>query len=360
LEYIKEINITEAIIHVLDNNADEPILNEYALDLDEEKHDFLLKHIQRCLKDEELKYGVFTKERSIVKDLSQEYLNGENNLLAVSKELAKQMFILMRSKGSIPSCDLVVVSFTTEFGPILGIFKMDYIKNYVHTIDFVDNKLGIDIVSQITGLPGSSQRIQKCAFLKPIRVENSFDLMVIDKGPKNKGSKNNESGNGEAANDENQDDGSNYFIDEFLGCIIIDNERDVTKSFVKAAEKFTQNNFAENAEKAEAVRSTIKRKLREEENIDVKELSEQIFPENEEHKEKFIEFIAEQGIAENISLDKEWIDKKLKRVRLKIDKDIDLYVDAETYHDDSRFEIQRNGDGTINMVIKHVSNYVEK
>jgi len=345
LEYIKEININEAIIHVLDNNADEPILNEYALDLDEEKYNFLLKHIQRCLKDEELKYGVFKIDHNIVKDLAQEYLNGENNLLVVSKELAKQMFVLMRSMGSIPSCDLVVVSFSTEFGPILGIFKMDYIKNYVHTIEFVDNKLGIDIVSQVTGLPGSSQRIQKCAFLKPIRNENKFDLMVIDKKSKNK---------------ENEENNSNYFINNFLGCSIIDNERDVTKNFVKAAEKFTQNTFAENAEEAEAVRSGIKRKLREEDNIDVRELSELLFPENNDNKEKFVEFIAKQGISESISLDKEWIDKKLKRVRLKIDKDIDLYVDEETYHDNSRFEIQRNGDGTINMVIKHVSNYVEK
>ena len=349
MEYIKEVNINEAIIHVLDNNADEPILNEYALDLDEEKYNFILKHIQKCLKDEDLKYGVFTPESNIVKDLSQQYLNGENNLLAVSKELAKQMFILMRSKGDIPSCDLIVVSFNTEFGPILALFKMDYIKNYVHTIEFVDEKLGIDIVPQFTGLPGSSQRIQKCAFIKPIRDENSFDLMVIDKRSKTKES-----------NNENQENNSNYFVDDYLGCTIVDNERDVTKKFVKAAEKFTQNTFTENADEAEVVRSTIKRKLREEDNIDVKELSQQIFPENNENKEKFVEFIAQQGICENISLDKEWIDKKLKRVRLKIDKDIDLYVNEETYHDDSRFEIQRNGDGTINMVIKHVSNYVEK
>lgn len=355
MEYIKEVNINEAIIHVLDNNADEPILNEYALDLDEEKYNFLLKHIQKCLKDEDLKYGVFNSERNIVKEISQEYLNGENNLLVVSKELARQMFILMRSKGNIPSCDLIIVSFTTEFGPILGIFKMDYIKHYVHTIEFVDDKLGIDIVPQFTGLPGSSQRIQKCAFLKPIRDENNFDLMVIDKKSKKKESKDNESNDNQS-----QGYGSNYFINNYLGCTIVENERDVTKNFVRAAEKFTQNTFAENADEAEGVRSTIKRKLREEDNIDVKELSEQIFPENNETKEKFVEFIAEQGISQNISLDKEWIDKKLKRVRLKIDKDIDLYVNTETYHDNSRFEIQRNGDGTINMVIKHVSNYVEK
>jgi hypothetical protein len=354
LEYIKEVNINEAIIHVLDNNADEPILNEYALDLDEEKYSFLLKHIQRCLRDEELKYGVFNQEKNIVKDLAGEYLNGENNLLVVSKGLAREMFTLMRSKGSIPSCGLVVVAFTTEYGPILGIFKMDYIKNFVHTIQFVDDKLGIDIVPQFTGLPGSSQRVQKCAFIKPVREENTFDLMVIDKKSKNRESE-------EYKEDEEYKEfGANYFVNNYLGCTIVDNERDVTKSFVKAAEKWTQNNFPENADKAEAVRSTIKRKLKEEDSIDVRELSEQMFPQNHDTKEKFVEYIAEQGISENIKLDKEWIDKKLKRVRLKIDKDIDLYVDEETYHDNSRFEIQRNGDGTINMVIKHVSNYVEK
>lgn len=354
MEYIKEVNINEAIIHVLDNNADEPILNEYALDLDEEKYSFLLKHIQRCLRDEELKYGVFNQEKNMVKDLADEYLNGENNLLVVSKGLAREMFTLMRSKGSIPSCGLVVVAFTTEYGPILGIFKMDYIKNFVHTIQFVDDKLGIDIVPQFTGLPGSSQRVQKCAFIKPVREENTFDLMVIDKKSKNRESE-------EYKEDEEYKEfGANYFVNNYLGCTIVDNERDVTKSFVKAAEKWTQNNFPENADKAEAVRSTIKRKLKEEDSIDVRELSEQMFPQNHDTKEKFVEYIAEQGISENIKLDKEWIDKKLKRVRLKIDKDIDLYVDEETYHDNSRFEIQRNGDGTINMVIKHVSNYVEK
>ena len=67
----------------------------------------------------------------------------------------------------------------------------------------------------------------------------------------------------------------------------------------------------------------------------------------------------QNGIKE-VSVDKAWVEKKLKRVRLKIDKDIDLYINEETYHDNSKFEIQRNGDGSINMIIKHVINYIEK
>lgn len=349
MEYIKEINIVEAIIHILDNNAEEPILNEYKLELNDEIYKFLFKHVERCLRDDELKYAIFNQERNIVKDLSQEYLNGENNLLEVSKEMARQLFILMKSKGNIPSCDLIAVSISTEYGPILGILKMDYIKNFTHKIDFLENKIGINIIPELTGLPVSSQRIQKCAFIKPIRDEQNFNLMVIDK----------KSG----SNKDNEDYGSNYFISNYLGCSIVNNERDVTKKFVSAAENFARNNFKEDAINAETLRSTIKRKLKEEDSIDVKVLSEDLFNDAKDAKEvqqEFIQYVTKQGVTENINVDKEWVEKKLKRKRLKIDKDIYIYINDEAYHDDNRFEIHSNGDGSINMVIKHVMNYTEK
>ncbi|MCY6356819.1 nucleoid-associated protein [Clostridium sp. ZS2-4] len=345
MEYINEITINEAVVHILDNNSEEAILNEYKLDLNEEIYAFLNKHIQKCLKDEELKYAVFNKERNVIKDISQEFLYGENDLLEVSKEIASQMFLLMRSKGNIPSCDLVVLSISTEYGPLLGILKMDYIKNYVHTVDFVDNKIGINIIPQFAGLPASGQRLQKCTFIKPMKEENHFDLMVIDKQTKNKNS---------------EEYGSNYFISNFLGCTVIDNERDKTKSFVQAAEKWTRTNLKENAEAQESVRTAIKKKLREEDEFDVKAVAEELFQGETETKQNFVEFVKEQGGVENVAVDREWVEKKFKRIRLKIDKDIDLYINEEAYYDNSRFEIIRNGDGSINMIIKHISNYTEK
>lgn len=344
MEYIKEIHINEAVLHILDNNSEEPVLNEYTIELNEEIYKFLLRHIERCIKDEELKYAVFNEERNIVKDLSQEYLNGENNLLEVSKELARQMFKIMKSKGNIPSCDLMVVSISTEYSPMIGIMKMDYVKNYTHSIDFIDDKIGINIVPQFTGLPASSQRIQKCAFIKPIREGQKFNLMVIDK----------------SSNKEKDEYGSNYFISDYLGCSIISNERDMTKAFVSAAENWTRNKLKEDASSQEIVRSTIKKKLKEEEHIDIKALSEDLFKDQFEAQQDFIQFVSASGVEDRVPVDKEWVSKKLKRVRLKIDKDIDLYINEETYNDESRFEIQRNGDGSINIVIKHVLNYIEK
>lgn len=344
MQYINEVSINEAVIHVLDNNSNEVVFDDIGLVLSDETYEYILKHVRKCLKDEELKYAVFNSERNLTKELSQEYLSGKSGLIPVSKELASQLFIIMKSKGNIPSCDLLVVSISTEYGPMIAILKMDYVKNYTHSIDVVEDKVGINIVPQFVGLPSSGQRIQKCAFIKPLREDNKFDLMVIDKQPKK----------------EDEDYGSNYFIGNYLGCTVINNERDLTKSFVKAAEKWTQNNLKDNADEAEKIRSSIKRKLKEDDTINVDKLSQEIFNGNEEVSKNFSQFVKEQGVQEKVDVDKQWVETKLNRIRLKIDKDIDIYINTEAYNDSSRFEITRNGDGTINMVIKQVRNYIEK
>jgi len=346
MEYINDINIQEAVIHIVDSSADEPVLNEYSLELNEDIYSFLYRHLEKCFKDEELKYGVFNPERNIVKEVVQDYLNGiDDNLIALSQELARQLFIIMKTNVNIPACDLIIVSLVTDQGPMIGILKMDYVKNFTHQVEFIENKIGIDIVPQSAGLPASSQRIQKAAFIKPIRENQRYDLLVIDKQKKSK---------------DEDEYGANYFISNFLGCSIISSERDMTKTFLKATENWTRSNIVEDADKAERIRTTVKAKLKDEEKINIEELSKELFKEEPQIKNDFATFVKSHGLEDEIAIDKQWVEKKLKRVRLKIDKDIDLYINEEAYHDGSRFEIQRNGDGSINMIIKHVINYIEK
>lgn len=351
MDYINDININEAVIHILDSNGVEPILNEYKLDLDEDTYKFLYKHIEKCLKDDELKYARFNEERNIVKEIVQDYLNGvDNNLINISKELARQLFSILKGNINIPSCDLIVASIITDQGPMIAILKMDYVKNFTHQVEFVDDKIGIGIVPQVAGLPGSGQKIQKAAFIRPIREDDTYNLMILDKQKKSK---------------DEDEYGTNYFINSFLGCAVITNERDMTKTFLKATESWTRKNFANDAVKAESIRTAIKGKLKDEDMVNIDELSHELFSHelfsNEPAaKEEFSKFVKSQGLEEDIHIDKTWIEKKLKRVRLKIDKSIDLYIDEETYHDNSKFEIQRNGDGSINIIIKHVINYIEK
>ena len=342
MEYVNDININNAVIHVLDTNADEPVLNEFSLDLDEDKYRFIYKHVEKVLNDDDLKYGVFNPERNIVKEVVQDYLNGvDDDLINLSKELASQLFLIMKGNVNIPIGDLIVVALITDQGPMIGILKMDYVKNFVHDVQFVDNKIGIDIVQQSTGLP--SGKIIKAAFIKPIREDEKYNLMILDRHrPKN-----------------DDEYGRNYFTQNFLGASIVTNERDSTKYFMSYSEAFIRRSV-EDAGIAEEARRAIKDMLLENDEINIDDVSKEIFNNDSELSESYATDLKMKLGTEEVQVDERFVSKKLKRVRLNIDKEIDLYLNNDAYRDASKFEVVRNGDGTINLVVKNVRNYIEK
>ncbi len=135
MDKIRDISINEAVLHVLDNNSDEPILNNYKIALTDEVYKFILSHIERILKDNDLKYAIFKESSTAIRETSQDYLNGQIDLLEASNCIANNLFSFMKSDINIPSCNLFVVSISTEYGPMLGILKLDYIRQYTHEID---------------------------------------------------------------------------------------------------------------------------------------------------------------------------------------------------------------------------------
>ncbi|MBS6503518.1 MAG: nucleoid-associated protein [Clostridium sp.] len=345
MEYINDINIQSAVMHVLDSEGDEPILNEYELGLNESTYRYLDKHIERCLKDEELEYARFNDEGNIITEVVQDYLGGkEPSLINTSKEIAKVLFRIMKSNTKIPSCNLITIHLLTDRGPMIGILKMDYVRNFTYKVDFVDNKTGIDL-TQAIGLPAKNQKIKKAAFIKPLRENNKYDLLVIDKHRKNKSAE--------------EEYGANYWIENFLDCKTIKSERDVTKIFIRSTKGWIESNTIENPARAEEIRSKIRTTLKEEEVINIDELADKLF-DKESDKESFSNYIKRNDLEDEITIDKKYIEDKLKKIRIKIDNDIELRIDSEAYQDLSKFEIQRKEDGRINMVLKNIEYYIEK
>lgn len=341
--YVNDVSINEAVIHILDNNSNSVVFNELELTLNDETYEYILKHIRKCLKTDSLKYAFFSSKNEKIKGLSESYFNSKKSLIEISKEFAQELFSIMKSNRSIHSCDLLVVSISTEFGPMIALLKMDYVKNYIHSIDVVDqDKTGISIIPQLVGLPQGGNKIQKCAFIKPVRDGNEFDLMVIDKQP--------------SKSDEMY--GSSYFLD-FLGCYVVNNERDLTMNFSKTAERWIEQNLKDNAPAAESIRSEIKNELNNKDTININKLSEKILGENDEAKESFVSFMEAQNIKNNIDIDRDWVIKKDKR-KIIIDKDIEIFINQDTYNDKSRFEIKENDDVSLTFLIKKVRNYIEK
>ncbi|MDQ0150698.1 nucleoid-associated protein [Eubacterium multiforme] len=339
MEYIYDINVNEAVIHVLDTNAGEPLLTEYLLDLSENNYKYIYKEIERCLKNEELKYAKFNEGRSIIKEVTRDYLNAnEDNLVNISKDIARQMFAIMNGNVNIPSCDLIVASITTDQGPMIAVLKVDHTNNFIHKIDYINNKICVQIASESVGINKSS----KAAFIKPLRENENYNLMVLDKQRKTK----------------NEDEyGANYFINNFLDCSIVANERDNTKAFLKASENWIRGYLSDSPDQATSIRDKIRTALKEDEAINVDGFVESNIP--KDYKENFKMTVLKR-VEDEFKIDKTYVEKKLRRIRLKIDNGIDVYIDDDSYNDKSKFEIVRNGDGTVNIVLKHVRNIIEK
>ncbi len=343
MEYINDININQAVIHILDRNAAEPVLNEFTLELNEEVYKFLLKHIERCLKDDELKYAKFKQGTNLVKETVQGYLNIiDDEFIGLSKNLAKQLFAIMQMDESIDSCDLIIVSLTTDQGPMVGILKLDYVKNFTHEIQFIDEKIGVGIVQQTAGLPGSAQKIEKAAFIKPFREHDLFNLYVLDKKKRTK---------------EDSELGINYFVADYLYSTLITNERDNTKSFINNSETWIRKNV-QSAEDQQKIRDSFKNKVIEEDIINIEEVAKEVLKEPGA-ADNFKVYMA-GSCEEEFGVDKTYVEKKVKKVRLNIDREIDLYISNAAYNDQDKFDIVPNGDGSVNMIIKNVMSYIEK
>lgn len=341
---IEYVNIEKAIVHILDKNSDSPILAEVEQEINEEIDEFLAKHIIKSLKDDDNRKAKFIRQNSIVKDCSIDLLS-EENFIEKSKEIANHMFKIMKNNNNISSADLVICMFSAEKSKYIGILKLDYQKSYIHEIDYIDDIFQVRIIPQDIGLPGINQKLQKCAFIREFNEENSYDMLILDKQSYSQNS-----------------DVAQFFTENFLECEIIVDNRDKTKILKSTVEKWARKNLKDDFEKAIEIRGEVNNTLKSEDKVDVKKISEEVFKDDYELKENFMVNIKDKGINPNESfeVDQNWVNKKMKKKNLKTDTGLEIKGDFDVFDDSGKFQMKRNGDGTVDLIVKNVRNIVQR
>ena len=308
---ISEFEIEESIVHILDVNCDEPILNDKCLDLlDSDMKTFLIKHIEKILKDEELFEGRFCEVSSFL-DGVEKFFNSSLDLIEISKEMSINFFDVMKQINSSSSFDLLFLKLSTDVGSAICMIKLDYIKNYVHKIDYIENKIQIDIVPQFVSFSSAVQKINKgTIFLK--NLNGYIDLFYIDGKSKDVLEK------------------EDYFVKDFLNCIKISSNYEKTKNLISTSEKWARKNIKDDAEMAFLMRESLRDKLINEDDLNINKVAKDIFKDDSESMDDFVSFMESNGVNGNLTVDKDYVNKKYERSRLKIDKDIDLYIDKDS------------------------------
>ncbi|ENY99352.1 hypothetical protein HMPREF1092_03238 [Clostridium thermobutyricum] len=337
---IKDININEAVINVVENNGAEQIYNNKKLNITEENiYKFIYKHTERCLKSDKLKYANWKNEQEFgIKELCNQYFENKLDIIELGKKISEKMKAIMNSNNLIPSGDIIVENLITENGPIIGIMKIDYIYNFKHIIDNENNEIGVNLVED-TGL--TSNKIKKAAFiLKGNAID--CDLLVLDERTKSK----------------SEEYGSDFFTNTFLDCEIFQNNRDKTKDFIEITEKFLKNRDLNPIEVMQC-RDNLRRTIKDEDVINTEDIADEIFR-DKEIREEFNDLIKEKLEDTEINVDREWVEQKFKKVKLKLDNDIEISLPEELYLDKNKFSILKNGDNTVSVTIKFIKEIISK
>ncbi|MBB6218211.1 nucleoid-associated protein YejK [Anaerosolibacter carboniphilus] len=339
---IDSVVIKKAILHVLDRNADGPILTDYEQEIDEDIHEFLERHIVKSLNCEDNRTAKFKGGDTAVREAVSEIME-KGNFIEASQRIAERLFKSMKTSNLVSSGDLVICFYTAHEKEYIAILKLDYRTSYIHNVTFQDDKLKNEILPQHIGLPGTGQKLQQCAFIKAVDEDADFDLIVLDNM---------------AYADE---DAALYFTHTFLNCEVLVDDREKTRAFRNITEKWTRKNLKEDFEKAQEVREEMATALKHSAEIDIEKFTQNVFGTDIDMAQNFIQHFFKEGLnADRFEIDKRYVEKKMKRKTMKTDTGIEIKGDYEDFEDRMKFEIKRNGDGTVDLVIKNVRSLMEK
>ena len=116
---------------------------------------------------------------------------------------------------------------------------------------------------------------------------------------------------------------------------------------------------ADDMKKAEDIRSMLNYTLKEKEEINVEEFVQNNII-DKDLKESFKEHMEDKGLTENFSVDKKWVEKKLKKRSIKTDNGFDIKANLSDFEDPMKYSVRKNENGTFDIVIKNISFYEEK
>lgn len=332
--------IHKFIIHVLDKNNDFPILNDFEGKINQEVDKFFKKTIKKVSKDDDLRKAIFNNyNENIVKNCCEQIIYNDETFVENSKEIASYLFEIMKINQEIDSCDLAVCLYSDKDEKNVAILKLDYKKLYTHTIEYVDDKFNIQMVSNKVGISETANQKQ-CAIVGVSGINDEYHFVLVDKDFEKKGLE-------------------SKFLSEFLCATKIDDDKYKTKVFKNTTENWITNALSKDMKQAEDVRGMLNYSLKEKNELEVDKFIKDAIN-DEDLRDSFKEHLKEKGIEDTFSIDKKWIEKKLKNRSIKTDTGFEIKSNYTNFEDNMKYSIRKNENGTFDILIKNITFYEEK
>jgi hypothetical protein len=326
-----EISINKAILHVLDTNASIPVLSDMILNMSQGVREYLEKHIERSLKDPEVKRTVFRKG-SPFRETVLDYLNHPDEMIRVSTDIGRLFFNYMLDNIEIPSADLVCVDFNVEHETYLGILKFNYKQGYIHFVN-TDNGLTNDILVQPCVLPTESQKLDEFILINLATEE----VLIKEK----QFTINNE---------------KDYYISsQLIFCEPAISEKAAFDILDKAAKEVILKEYSGDYQKLNAVKTVLAEDYEAEKEIDIDNFARTVFAGDETIQEQFRESLETKGLSEKKIPVTTNLEKKIYgKQKFITDTGIEISIPMDQLNRNDIIEFKNNPNGTISVEIKNI------
>ncbi|HBE8504966.1 TPA: nucleoid-associated protein, partial [Clostridioides difficile] len=296
--------IHKFIIHVLDKNSDTPILNDFEGRVSQDIEAFFQKKISKVSRDNDIRIAVFNDySNNLIKSCCEQIIYDESSFLNNSKEIASYLFEIMKLNATLESCDLAICLYSQKDEKKVAILKLDYNKSYTHSIEFKDDKFNIQMSKNEINIQ-ETKTVKIAALVGLSGMNDKYHLRVLDK-------------------DAEKEEANSKFVTEFLNATKIKDDKYKTKKFKNTAENWITNALSNDIKQAEDVRSILNYTLREKHEIDINDFVDKTIK-DDKLKDSFKEHMEEKGLVEGFSIDKKWVDKKLKKRNIKTDNGFEI------------------------------------
>lgn len=330
------VSISKAILHILDTSLGIPVLSENLMSFNDQMREYTEKHILKCYNDADLKKTKFVSEVGFFINLVREYLNNDD-FIKFSNEVSEFFFKLIAENPDIKPCDLLFVQANVFNKDYMIILKLNYKKGYIHFTKQEETTKNI-IIEQPCALPAASQRIDEFIFVDL----NSLDVFVKEKKC------------------QVYNEPCYYISKHLLECKEEKPDKEKVKIITQTTDKLIKEYYDDDMFMKSQVKNIIRENVEEKLNINLEEISEKVFKDNDV-KQAYNEEIKMKGIKEpEIKVNFNYANKIKTKQKFITDEGIEINIPYEMLSNKEKVEFITNTDGTISIVLKNIDNIVDK
>ena len=158
------LKIISAVLHILDNSVQIPVLSTKPMESKDEIYSFLEAHIQKVMTSDDIRIGAFNDlENNIVYNYTKEIV--KDNFIESSIDLATILFDIMKKNPNIPPADVIFTYYEFDNNKYLAIMKFNYKLSYIHYVLNTDEGTVNSLIRQTTTLPNENQKLDECVLI---------------------------------------------------------------------------------------------------------------------------------------------------------------------------------------------------